>query len=166
MSLLEVEDLHVSFATPDGVLPAVRGVSFDVEPGETLGIVGESGSGKSVSTQTIVGLTRGGRVSGQARFEGRDLLTMPPSLLLVLSAVPNPDPDQVDDGARIVLSGDVPSPVHPPAGCRFHPRCPRARERCRIDDPDLTVGADPDAVPTHAFACHYPVSDSEPGRTA
>jgi oligopeptide/dipeptide ABC transporter ATP-binding protein len=84
----------------------------------------------------------------------------------LLSAVPNPDPDQVDDAARIVLTGDVPSPVHPPAGCRFHPRCPRARERCRIDDPELTVGSDPDAVPTHAFACHYPVSDSEPGRTA
>jgi peptide/nickel transport system ATP-binding protein len=81
MSLLEVEDLHVSFATPDGVLPAVRGVSFDVEPGETLGIVGESGSGKSVSTQTILGLTRGARVSGQARLEGRDLLTMPASEL-------------------------------------------------------------------------------------
>jgi oligopeptide/dipeptide ABC transporter ATP-binding protein len=82
----------------------------------------------------------------------------------LLSAVPNPDPDHVDDAARIVLSGDVPSPVHPPAGCRFHPRCPRARDRCRIDEPELTV--DPDAVPTHAFACHYPVSDSEPGRTA
>src|SRR5207302_5706955 len=74
--LLEVEDLQVSFSTPDGVLRAVRGVSFAVDHGETLGIVGESGSGKSVSTQTIVGLTQGARVSGLARFEGRDLLAM------------------------------------------------------------------------------------------
>ena len=77
MSLLEVDDLHVSFSTPDGILRAVRGISFTVEQGQTLGIVGESGSGKSVSTQTIVGLTEGARISGQARFEGRDLLTMP-----------------------------------------------------------------------------------------
>jgi oligopeptide/dipeptide ABC transporter ATP-binding protein len=76
LALLEVDDLHVSFPTRDGVVKAVRGVSFSVEPGKTLGIVGESGSGKSVSTQTIMGLTRGARISGQARFEGRDLLTM------------------------------------------------------------------------------------------
>jgi peptide/nickel transport system ATP-binding protein len=76
VSLLEVDDLHVSFSTPDGTLRAVRGISFTVEQGETLGIVGESGSGKSVSTQTIVGLTEGARISGQARFEGRDLLAM------------------------------------------------------------------------------------------
>jgi oligopeptide/dipeptide ABC transporter ATP-binding protein len=76
MSLLEVEDLHVSFPTPDGLVYAVRGVSFSVERGETLAIVGESGSGKSVSTQTIVGLTRGARIDGAARFDGRDLLTM------------------------------------------------------------------------------------------
>ena len=75
MALLEVDDLHVSFATQDGVLRAVRGVSFTVEAGQTLGIVGESGSGKSVSTQTIVGLTKGARVSGSARFEGVDLLS-------------------------------------------------------------------------------------------
>ena len=55
---------------------AVRGMSFEVEPGQTLGIVGESGSGKSVSTQTIMGLTRGAQVDGQALFDGRDLLTM------------------------------------------------------------------------------------------
>jgi oligopeptide/dipeptide ABC transporter ATP-binding protein len=76
LALLEVKDLHVSFQTDDGLVQAVRGVSFKVEPGETLGIVGESGSGKSVATQTIMGLTRGAEVSGQALFEGRDLLTM------------------------------------------------------------------------------------------
>jgi oligopeptide/dipeptide ABC transporter ATP-binding protein len=81
MSLLEVQDLTVSFATADGVVQAVRGVSFDVEPGRTLGIVGESGSGKSVATQTILGLTQGARVSGQALFRGRDLLTMEPEQL-------------------------------------------------------------------------------------
>jgi len=76
MPLLDVRDLHVSFQTPDGVLEAVRGISFAVPAGKVLAIVGESGSGKSVSTQTVVGLTRGARVSGSARFEGRDLLTM------------------------------------------------------------------------------------------
>ena len=75
MALLEVDDVHVSFNTDDGVVHAVRGVSFEVERGTTLGIVGESGSGKSVCTQTITGLTRGARVSGTARFDGLDLLT-------------------------------------------------------------------------------------------
>ena len=76
MALLEVQDLHVSFRTADGIVKAVRGVSFQVDQGQTLGIVGESGSGKSVATQTIMGLTRGARVSGRALFEGDDLLTM------------------------------------------------------------------------------------------
>ena len=75
MALLEVEDLHVSFSTDDGIVQAVRGVSFQVDRGRTLGIVGESGSGKSVSTQTVTGLTRGARVSGSAVFDGVDLLT-------------------------------------------------------------------------------------------
>ncbi len=75
MALLEVDDLHVDFSTPDGVVHAVRGLSFEVEAGKTLAIVGESGSGKSVSTQTITGLTRGASVSGTARFDGEDLLT-------------------------------------------------------------------------------------------
>jgi oligopeptide/dipeptide ABC transporter ATP-binding protein len=76
MALLEVKDLHVSFNTDDGVVQAVRGVSFSVERGKTLGIVGESGSGKSVSTQTIMGLTRGAQITGEALFDGRDLLKM------------------------------------------------------------------------------------------
>jgi oligopeptide/dipeptide ABC transporter ATP-binding protein len=75
LALLEVEDLKVSFRTADGIVQAVRGVSYHIEAGQTLGIVGESGSGKSVSTQTIMGLTQGARVSGRALFEGKDLLT-------------------------------------------------------------------------------------------
>jgi peptide/nickel transport system ATP-binding protein len=67
--------LRVSFRTADGTVQAVRGVSYDVEAGQTLGIVGESGSGKSVSTQTIMGLTRGAQISGRAIFQGKDLLT-------------------------------------------------------------------------------------------
>jgi oligopeptide/dipeptide ABC transporter ATP-binding protein len=76
VTLLEVKDLHVSFPTADGVVRAVRGVSFDVEPGRTLGIVGESGSGKTVLTQTLLGLTQGAEVDGSAVFEGTDLLSL------------------------------------------------------------------------------------------
>ncbi|HWD81522.1 MAG TPA: ABC transporter ATP-binding protein [Kribbella sp.] len=75
MALLEVRDLKVSFDTPDGTVRAVRGLSYDVEAGQTLAVVGESGSGKSVSTQTITGLTRGAKVSGTAFFDGTDLIT-------------------------------------------------------------------------------------------
>ena len=76
MTLLEVKDLNVSFQTADGTVRAVRGVSFDVEPGRTLGIVGESGSGKTVLTQTLLGLTPGAQVWGSAMFEGANLLEL------------------------------------------------------------------------------------------
>jgi peptide/nickel transport system ATP-binding protein len=77
--LLRIEDLKVDFATEDGVVHAVGGVSLQVKPGQMLGVVGESGSGKSVSMLTVMGLTRSenATISGSAHFEGRDLLHLP-----------------------------------------------------------------------------------------
>jgi len=77
--LLEVKDLHVSFATEDGIVRAVDGVSFEVERGKVLGIVGESGSGKSVTALTLMGLTRdvNTRFEGEILYKGRNLLTRP-----------------------------------------------------------------------------------------
>jgi peptide/nickel transport system ATP-binding protein len=75
--LLEVKDLKVHFPTADGVVRAVDGISYSVGRGDALGIVGESGSGKSVSSLTVMGLTRfnaGVEISGEILFEGRDLL--------------------------------------------------------------------------------------------
>jgi peptide/nickel transport system ATP-binding protein len=76
-SLLEVRDLRVAFATHDGVVRAVDGVSYDVQAGRTLGIVGESGSGKTVSTLAVMGLTReaNASVEGSILFAGRELVT-------------------------------------------------------------------------------------------
>jgi peptide/nickel transport system ATP-binding protein len=77
MALLEVRDLKVHFETDDGIVRAVDGVSYTVERGRALGIVGESGSGKSVSSLTVMGLTRfagNAEISGSVMFDGRDLL--------------------------------------------------------------------------------------------
>jgi oligopeptide/dipeptide ABC transporter ATP-binding protein len=75
--LLSVRDLAVEFSTEDGIVHAVNGVSYDVYPGEVLGVVGESGSGKSVGVMTLLGLVPGRITSGSATFAGEDLLQMP-----------------------------------------------------------------------------------------
>ena len=74
-AILKVDDLRVSFATEDGVVQAVSGVSFELRAGEVLAIVGESGSGKSVTAQTITGLTRApnARITGSVTYRGREL---------------------------------------------------------------------------------------------
>jgi peptide/nickel transport system ATP-binding protein len=74
--LLDVKDLQVRFATEDGIVQAVAGLSFNLEPGKVLGIVGESGSGKSVTAMTVMGLTRGvnARFDGEVLYKGTDLL--------------------------------------------------------------------------------------------
>jgi oligopeptide transport system ATP-binding protein len=82
----------------------------------------------------------------------------------LLGAVPVPDPARSKRGQRAILGGDLPSPAHPPAGCRFHPRCPRAQERCRVEEPPLhPFGAG------HLAACHFPLpphdASAEPAPT-
>jgi oligopeptide/dipeptide ABC transporter ATP-binding protein len=77
----------------------------------------------------------------------------------LLSAVPVPDPDRAETQHRIVLAGDVPSPINVPPGCRFHPRCPKAQQRCVDEEPDLVARLGDDAA--HPVACHFPVAVGE-----
>jgi oligopeptide/dipeptide ABC transporter ATP-binding protein len=66
----------------------------------------------------------------------------------LMSAIPIPDPHLKRE--RIILKGDVPSPLNPPKGCHFHPRCVMARERCTVEEPLLR-----EIRPEHQAACHF-----------
>ena len=73
--LLEIEDLNVSFPTSDGLVQAVRGVSFTLDSGSVLGVVGESGSGKSVTMMAVMGLLpKSAQISGSVRFRGQEMI--------------------------------------------------------------------------------------------
>ena len=75
----------------------------------------------------------------------------------LLSAIPVPDPDEAKRRRRVMLEGDVPSPIEPPAGCRFHPRCPHATAICREQEPPLaSYGAG------RLAACHHPANGASP----
>jgi oligopeptide/dipeptide ABC transporter ATP-binding protein len=73
-----------------------------------------------------------------------------PYTIALLSAIPIPDPTVEQRKKRIILTGDIPSPVNPPSGCRFHTRCPIAFDRCKIEVPlSKPYGAN------HEAACHW-----------
>jgi oligopeptide/dipeptide ABC transporter ATP-binding protein len=89
-----------------------------------------------------------GKIVGLA--DKRSLFARPrhPYTQALLSAIPLPDPAL----KRVILQGDVPSPLDPPSGCRFHTRCPHAGERCRTEEPVLEEDG---AAEAHRTACHF-----------
>lgn len=93
-----------------------------------------------------------GRIVEMARCD--DLFDHPlhPYTKALLSAIPTPDPEVEQGRIRIVLPGEVPSPVNPPGGCRFHTRCPMAAARCSEEEPPLREVA---AGEAHWVACHF-----------
>ncbi len=82
-----------------------------------------------------------------------------PYTAALLSAAPAADPDAASSRQRIILTGDVPSPINPPSGCRFHPRCPKAQDLCTTAEPSLEAKAGDSSA--HLTACHFPVQAGE-----
>ena len=84
-----------------------------------------------------------------------ELYTKPihPYTVALLGAIPIPDPRENRDRERVIVSGEPPNPIDPPTGCVFHPRCPRATEVCRTEEPPLTTYPG-----GHLAACHHPLS--------
>jgi oligopeptide/dipeptide ABC transporter ATP-binding protein len=97
-----------------------------------------------------------------------------PYTVALLSAAPAADPDAAAARRRVILTGDVPSPIDPPPGCRFHRRCPKAQPLCATDEPMLlpegagttTERTDVVGQETHLTACHFPVAVGENLATA
>ena len=92
-----------------------------------------------------------GRVAELADSEELYKMPLHPYTQALLSAIPVPDPEIESRRKRIILEGDVPSPVNPPSGCNFHPRCWKAQQICREIIPPLEA-----KQPNHYAACHFP----------
>jgi peptide/nickel transport system ATP-binding protein len=88
-----------------------------------------------------------------------DIFSRPshPYTQALISAVPTSDIDKAGSRNRIILTGDVPSPINPPLGCRFHPRCAMAQDRCKIERPVLSQ-----IQQNRSVACHFPINVSSP----
>jgi len=100
-----------------------------------------------------------GKITEQAPVEQMWAHPRHPYTDALLSAVPVPDPASLDRRERIILVGDVPSPINPPSGCRFHPRCPKAQQKCVDEVPEFIPRLGDEAA--HLTACHFPVADGE-----
>ncbi len=94
-----------------------------------------------------------GKIVEQTSTDRLFAAPMHPYTHALLSAVPTPNPRIQRQRSRILLEGDVPSPLNPPSGCRFHTRCPIGKEKyiCRVEEPTLQEQA-----PGHRVACHFP----------
>ncbi|MDA1003385.1 MAG: ABC transporter ATP-binding protein [Chloroflexi bacterium] len=94
-----------------------------------------------------IGVMYLGKLAEQAPSEALYREPLHPYTRILLSAIPRPDPTQRHE--RLPLTGEIPSPSAPPPGCRFHPRCPIAVERCAVDEPEWR-----EVEPDHWVACH------------
>jgi oligopeptide transport system ATP-binding protein len=98
-----------------------------------------------------------GRVAEIGPAESIYLQPLHPYTAALLASIPSPDPNAQKATSRGTISGEPPSPINPPSGCRFRTRCERAQERCAIEEPMMR-----ELAPDHMVACHFPLNESAP----